>query len=220
MTATLLVVRHATAAGNAQHRFIGQHDVALEEDGRREAGLLAARLERLEVARIVSSDLERAIDTVKPLAVSTGLPIDIDARLREIANGEWTNLLPEEIAGYWPELWAAYLAGEDVRRPGGERWHEVGARVMEAVRELLELPGDTVVCTHGGPALILALWAAGVESTGNIFRKRLAAVDNASITSIGWPGPRLLGFNDIGHLGASPDRGSPYDTIAESASLG
>jgi broad specificity phosphatase PhoE len=84
---------------------------------------------------------------------------------------------------------------------------------MAATRELLELPGYTVVCTHGGPAIVLALWAAGVESTGNIFRKRLAAVDNASITSIGWPGPRLLGFNDTGHLGALPGPGSPYDTV-------
>ena len=57
-----------------------------------------------------------------------------------------------------------------------------------------------MVSTHGGPALQLVMWAAGVTWDGNIFRGSFGAILNASISTIRLPGPRLLGYNDVGHL--------------------
>ena len=215
----VLVIRHGHAEGNAEHRFIGQTDVPLDDVGLGQARALAERLRFSPIDRIISSDLRRALDTIQPLAESIGVPIERDSRLREISNGEWSGLLPGEIEARWPDLWVAYRAGEDVLRPGGEQWATVRERVVMAVREHARTGGLIVVCTHGGPALNLALWAAGLPPGGNIFMSRMGALGNTSITTIEIDGDpdnevRLLGFNDLGHAhGALPDLRFPFDPV-------
>lgn len=202
---TVLVIRHAEAEGNAERRFIGQTDVGLSALGRRQAESLTRRLRTMPVTRILSSDLRRTTATVSPLAEQLGLEVETDPRWREIANGEWSGLLADEIAVLWPDAWKRYVGGEDVHRPGGERWEDVRIRAIAAFEELAaELREEdlAVVSTHGGPGLALALWAAGISSNGSVFRGPLGPLVNASITTIGLPGPRLLGVNDVGHLPA------------------
>lgn len=209
------VVRHAHAAGNLDHRFIGQQDVDLDELGRAQMAALTNRLSTLPITHIVSSDLGRAIDTITPTAARLGLAVETDARLREISNGEWTGLLPADIARQWPDLWSAYVAGADVRRPGGETWADVRRRSIEAVLDHASDDGLIVICTHGGPSLALAAWAAGIRWDGNIFLGPMAAVGNTAITTIELPGPRLIGFNDVGHLeGQVPDVRMPFNPVA------
>lgn len=207
---TVYVIRHGEAAGNAEHRFIGQTQMELTERGRRQAEAVANRLREEPIERLLASDLNRAVKTLEPLSRVVGLEIEPSADLREIDNGEWSGLLPTEIEAGWPDLWRDYTDGADVDRPGGERWRDVAARVIPVVSPLLADDGVSVVASHGGPSLILALWAAGIEVDGNIFRSRLAALDNCSITVID-PGPRLVAFNDVGHLGARPDQRLPFE---------
>jgi glucosyl-3-phosphoglycerate phosphatase len=212
----LLVVRHGRAEGNRTHRFIGQSDVDLDDEGRGQALRLGERLSHAGVERIVSSDLRRCLDTVAPLAASAGLPIEPDPRLREVANGEWTGKLPEEIAAGWPDLWRRYRSGEDVPRPGGESWVDVRRRVTEALAEVAATEAVTVLVTHGGPALLAAEWASGIRLPGNVFRGSLGAIANASVTTIDPTGPRLVGFNDVGHLGRTITIAEiPYASVRE-----
>ena len=213
--ALVLVVRHGHAAGNAEHRFIGQSDVPLDEKGHAQAQALCDRLAGHALSRIVSSDLRRAVDTVTPLAARLGLPIEVDPRLREINNGEWTGLLPEEIANRWPELWNDYITGADVERPGGETWGLVRERVVAAVTDIATANAVALICTHGGPALNLARWALGIPPGGNVFRGPLGAVMNAAITTIDTDGPRLLSFNDAGHLQELPELRYGYEGVAK-----
>jgi glucosyl-3-phosphoglycerate phosphatase len=212
MAATLVVVRHGDAEGNRDHRFIGHRDVLLTDSGRHQARAVADRLADQDITRVVSSDLTRCVETVRPLAERLDLDVETDGRLREIDNGEWTGLLPEEIARKWPSLWDDYVRGSDVLRPSGERWSDVAHRVVEAVNGMLAGESTVVIGTHSGPILTLALWAAGIDSTGNIFRSRLGGLHNASITVIG-PGPRLVSFNDVGHLGQLPDQRLPFSPV-------
>jgi broad specificity phosphatase PhoE len=211
-----IIIRHARAVGNPDHRFIGQLDVALDTLGRQQAEALARRLKTLSITRIVSSDLQRAVDTASPTATELGLVLETDVRLREINNGEWSGLLPSEIEDRWPEMWASYMGGADVKRPGGESWVEVRNRVIEAVQEHISGNELIAVFTHGGPALNLAIWAMGIPAGGNVFRGRMSALANTAITVIEMTGPRLLVFNDIGHLdGLLPDGGMPFDTVKD-----
>ena len=200
----LLVVRHGEAVGNVERRFIGQLDTPLSPLGERQAQWAASRLATLDVERIVSSDLQRALATAKALGDLTGMEVEVDPRVREVSNGDWTNLVPEEIGERWPEMLEEYRSGVDVARPNGERWADVRARVVPAVEELLSDGRRTALFTHGGPVLIVAAWASGVEVRGNVFAGPIAAATNASITTI-LPGPRLAAYNDTGHLGESFD---------------
>lgn len=198
---TVLLLRHAEAVGNAERRFIGQHDVGLSPLGRRQAAALARRLKNLPITRILSSDLQRCQATVTDLAESLGIEIETDPRWREIANGQWGGLLADQIAERWPDAWHRYRGGEDVARPDGERWADVRVRVVAAFEELAgQLTEDdlVVVSTHGGPGAILALWATGLSGTA--FGGPFGPLANASITTLALPGPRLLGINDVGHL--------------------
>ena len=102
----LLIVRHGEAEGNREHRFIGQSDVSLTEDGRAQVEALTRRLLGVGITHVVSSDLRRATETVNPLAETLGIPVKTDSRLREIANGEWANLVAADVAARWPDLWA------------------------------------------------------------------------------------------------------------------
>lgn len=210
--ATLFVVRHGEAEGNSTHRFIGHSQTRLTELGRRQAEAVAERLSELPITRIVASDLMRCIETVEPLASRLGMEIETDRRLREVSNGEWTGLLPEEIAERWPSLWEDYAAGADVQRPGGETWQDVARRVLESVGELADGDGAVVVATHSGPTLILAMWAAGLQQSGNIFRSTFGAPHNASFTVIG-EGPRLIAYNDVGHAATVPDQRLPFSPV-------
>lgn len=210
--ATLVVVRHGEAEGNQHHRFIGHSQTRLTEAGHRQAKALAARLGDEPVTRIVASDLVRCVETVTPLARHGGLDIETEIRLREIHNGEWTGLLPEEIAERWPTLWEDYALGADVQRPGGERWKDVAERVIPVAEQLLGGDGVVVVGTHSGPTMILARWAAGSPVVGNVFRGHLGALHNGSLTVIG-PGPRLISFNDVGHLAPLPDQRLPFAPV-------
>jgi probable phosphoglycerate mutase len=198
---TVLLLRHAEAEGNAERRFIGQQDVALSPLGRKQAEALTRRLRLMPITRIVSSDLQRCRDTVQGLADALGFDIEMDPRWREIANGQWGGLIGEEIAQRWPDAWQRYRGGEDVARPDGERWADVRVRVVAAFQELAEglTPGDmVVVSTHGGPGALLAMWATGLSGTA--FGGPFGPLANTSITTLGLPGPRLLGINDVGHL--------------------
>lgn len=215
MTATVILIRHGEAEGNGAHRLIGWSDVALTGAGEAQAEAVAERLAASPIDRLVASDLRRTMQTAAPLAERTGMEIVTDPRVREINNGAWTGLLPQEVDEGWPELWGAYTSGVDVDRPDGERWADVRSRVIEAVSGYLDDGGTTVIFSHGGPLVISAAWASGIDLRGNVFRGRFAAAENASMCTI-VDGPRLLGYNDIGHLRALPHVDVPFDRVPES----
>ncbi len=218
MAVTYLLIRHGEADGNREHRFIGQTDVPLSDLGRAQAEAVADRLADRPIDAIISSHLQRAWNTVAPLADRLDLTVEENRGLVEIANGEWNGLLPSEVEARWPELWQRYRGGEgeDVRRPGGERWADVQARAIAAIQEdaANRQDGDVVaVGTHGGPTLGLVLWATGVSLDRGLFTGPFLPVSNGSITTLEMPEVRLSGYNDTGHLGDLARRTlTPFDT--------
>jgi len=154
MTAGRLVVwRHGRTAWNATGRFQGQQDIGLDDLGRRQAAAAAAELARLDVARIVASDLVRARDTAQALAELTGLPVSTDPRLREIHVGTWAGLTAHEVADIDPEYADAYARGDDYRRSAsGETTTEVAHRAAAALRDVVRSADDgatVVAAMHG-----------------------------------------------------------------------
>lgn len=161
----LVLLRHGRTAWNAGGRFQGQLDPPLDDVGRAQASAAAAVLAALRASYVVSSDLRRASDT----AAALGLPARLDSRLREIDLGGWQGLSREEIQNRYPGEWAAWVAGADVRRGGGETYAEVGVRACAALEESLrelEPDGVLVAVTHGGTAraAIGAMLALAPES--------------------------------------------------------
>jgi probable phosphoglycerate mutase len=145
--------RHGRTAWNLANRFQGATDVPLDEVGLAQAVSAAPALVRMRPSMIVSSDLDRAMATARVLADLTGLPVAAEPDLRETNGGQWQGLTRDQILARHHDLFMGWVAGHDVRPPGGESRSEVVARVMGAVdRHLADLPpaGTLVVVSHGG----------------------------------------------------------------------
>ena len=137
MPTTLLLVRHGETDWNADGRLQGHTDRPLNEYGRRQARELASRLAGEGADALYASDLARARETAEIVGVELGLPVVLDADLRERNWGTWEGLTPSE---------------RDAVEFEGESHEEHRERIMRAVRRIAERhPGQrVVVVTHGG----------------------------------------------------------------------
>lgn len=163
----LLLWRHGRTEWNAIGRFQGQLDPPLDEEGRRQAALAAPHLVATGLPRegtvVVSSDLSRAADTAATLTALLGVPLRVDARLREHGMGSWEGLTRDEVADRYPEQFADWMAGRPVRGRGGEEPAAVAERAVEALADLPPAP-VAVVVTHGGTAGRLVERLLGIDA--------------------------------------------------------
>jgi broad specificity phosphatase PhoE len=151
----IILWRHGRTEWNAEQRFQGQSDIPLDDVGRQQAAQAARLLQRLEPARIISSDLMRARETAEALASLVARQVDTDERLRETYAGSWQGLTRRELEEQFPDELASWSAGSQIRPGGGETRVEVADRMVAAIDEALTTlePGQTlVVATHGGAA--------------------------------------------------------------------
>jgi probable phosphoglycerate mutase len=162
----LLIWRHGRTEWNASGRFQGQLDPPLDAEGRAQAARTAPHLAAAlhgSTTLLVSSDLQRAVDTASALAPLIGVPVRVDERLREHGLGSWEGLTRDEVAEHHPGQYQDWLAGRPVPGRGGEAQADVAARALAAVAELP--PAATaVLVTHGGTAgrLVEALLGLGL----------------------------------------------------------
>jgi broad specificity phosphatase PhoE len=165
----LVLWRHGRTEWNAAGRFQGQLDPPLDAEGHRQAAAAATHLvSALQLTAadtvVVSSDLERAVQTASALTGLLGRDLQVDARLREHGMGSWEGLTRDEVATRHPEQYADWLAGRPVRGRGGEEPAAVGARALTVVDDLPPAR-VAVLVTHGGTSgrLLEALLGLGPE---------------------------------------------------------
>lgn len=147
-----MLVRHGRTAWNAEGRFQGWADPPLDDEGRRQATECATSLAReltgREVVRVLSSDRVRALDTASAVALALGLPLTVDAELREVDVGAWEGRTRAEAEARFPDEYRRWSAGEDIPRGGGETLAEAGRRVAACI-ERRAPEGGLVVVGHG-----------------------------------------------------------------------
>jgi broad specificity phosphatase PhoE len=199
---TLLLARHGQTADNANLVFQGQTGRGLDARGRAQAGRLAERLRRWPPDALYASDLERAIETAEIVGEACGLVPRLDRDLREVDVGTWSGKSHDEIASLYPEEWAAWSAGLDARRGGGETYAELAARVEGALARIAAEHAEkrVVVVTHGGAIKSFIAKILGVSGEG---RRALLAVANAGLTVVELDPrgrARLGAWNDTAHL--------------------
>jgi broad specificity phosphatase PhoE len=161
---TLYYIRHGETAWNALGRLQGTQDIPLNDLGRRQAatagtilaGLFARDGRDAAELSFVASPLSRARATMELLRGTLNLPPQdyaIDARLREIAYGQWEGSTLAEAQRADPVLFARRQAEKwTVSAPGGESYVDVQRRVGAWYAEL---DVDTVAVAHGGTARAL-----------------------------------------------------------------
>jgi broad specificity phosphatase PhoE len=185
----LVLVRHGEATANAAGLLLGRADVPLTERGREQVAALAATLG--PAVRLVSSPLQRAVETARGLDL--GLDVDIDDHWIEVDYGEHEGQAVGDVPS---AVWRRWRDDPTYRPAGGESLADVGSRVREALDELFAVPGegarhvegDVVVVSHVSPIKAAVAWALG---TGDALAWRLH-LSTGSVTRIGWSGSPVL----------------------------
>lgn len=206
-SATLVLVRHGESRWNADGVLQGQQCNGLSELGLAQAQAVAdhAGKAHADAALIARSDIERVAQTSAPAEERLGLPVTVDARLREVDLGEWSGLPRAEVLVAHREALLGWLRCEDVRPGGGETLTEMRTRVWAGVGELgarvlAEGGGTALVFTHGGPIRTAVAAVMGLDPGAE---RHLQPVRNGSLSLIrldpdgAW---RLIAYNRVDHL--------------------
>jgi alpha-ribazole phosphatase len=197
----IILVRHGETEWNAAEIFRGRADVALNENGLRQAQLLAAYLKDEKIDAVYSGPLSRAVKTAQAIASPHNLPVNIVANLNDIDCGEWEGLPLAEVKQKYEEIYRDWVdTPEQVRIPGGESLDEVLNRalpfVQDAVTRIEE--GKIVLVSHRAvlKVLISALLTLDNSAFWNF------KLDNCGLTRFNFDGTRaiLTAHNDTSFL--------------------
>ncbi len=202
MSCELILIRHGESLGNVKEVFLGHTDWGLTPLGREQAEALGRAASSFGITRCYSSDLIRAMDTVRPLSEALGLPITPSCALREIYAGRWEGMSFAEIERTYPEEKSVWSKTVGLSRPtGGESVKELQERIL---RELLRLgrenEGEVVaVGTHATPLRATVCHLLGLPLCE---MQNVPWCPNASVTRILYKNGKLslLCVGNVDHL--------------------
>lgn len=147
----LFIIRHGQSITNLSKEPLA--DGGLTDLGRSQAAMVAECMEGADLDHIISSPLMRAIETARPLAQSTGLPIRVWTDTHELWTLEpYRGLQPDKMKKLYPEIvfdeepdpkgW--YCSGQETSESG---YHRAKA-VLERLRATFD--GERVaLVAHG-----------------------------------------------------------------------
>ena len=193
----ILLVRHGQATFNVEGRLPGQlPGIELTDEGRRQAHRAAVALAGLRLSAVVSSPLERALETARIIARGWALPVREDPRLMDTDVGPWAGRKISDIAKDDPN-WAAFLRKPTEPPPGVESMaavQERAAAVIEGLRADVEAGDDVVVVAHADVIKLIVARYTGVSVEGALS----IVIANASISALAFVEerpPALLAAN-------------------------
>jgi broad specificity phosphatase PhoE len=189
-TTTVHLLRHGEVHNPDKVLYGRLPGYRLSDLGHQMAQRAAEALADHDLARVVSSPMERAQQTAAPIAARFGLDVDVDARLIEADNvfegkqvGVGDGVLRK------PQYW--YHLRNPFTPSWGEKYAVVAGRMVAAIEAARDAtPGrDTVLVSHQLP-----IWIARLAIEGRRFwhdpRRRECSL--ASLTSIVYDGTTVV----------------------------
>ena len=207
---TVLLVRHGLTATTGQLLTGWTPGVGLDERGRAQAKALGERLASVPLDAIVTSPLDRCLQTVEEIVAARGGPGQdarqgkgapvVEERVGECKYGDWTGQPLDDLVKdpLWPVVQAHPSA---VRFPGaaGETMLDMQHRAVSAVREWNERLGKAatyLICSHGDVIKAIVADSLGLH----LDQCQRIVADPCSLTVIRYTPlrPFLLRLNDTG----------------------
>jgi broad specificity phosphatase PhoE len=223
MTTRLFLIRHGATVLTAEDRFAGATNVALSDEGRRQAGKLSERLAGEKIAAIYASPLDRTMETARILAAPHGLQILPRDGLKEISHGRWEQHTRAEVDELFPEEAAAWEEDPYTFAPqGGESGLAVTARSLPVLMDIVRAhPGQTVaVISHKATIRLLLSSLLGFDPRR--YRDNLDQ-NPAALNIVDFKSPvraRLTLFNDTSHYDHDQIPGVPEGRLSKWWSAG
>ena len=200
----IVLVRHGvtdfTAAGKLDGR--GGPDPSLNAEGRRQARAAGAAVRAFigdSPAGLITSSLQRAIETGTAIADELGVRAQIDADWDEQNFGDWDDKAMGYLAARHPQELRRFREDPQYSRPGGEAHRDLEARVLAAFQRATAAGGTVVVASHRKPIMTVLAHLLGIPHE-RIWRLATAP---ASLTCVEvWTdgGVSVAFVNDTSHL--------------------
>lgn len=192
----ILLIRHGENDYVKTGRMAGRlPDVHLNERGQQQAQELAEALAQAPIKALYSSPLERAMETVAPLAEKLALQVNIRPALLETNIGEWTGM-ELKAARKLPEWKTVQNEPSRFRFPGGESFAEIQSRLVNEIELIAKenKGNELVACVlHADPIKLIVAYYMGMP----LDHFQRLGCDTASVTMLmlGETGAALLKLN-------------------------
>jgi len=198
---TLILVRHGRTSANREGILAGwTPGVVLDELGIEQAAKAAVRLEGLPIATVVSSPLERTVQTAEAITSGRQISLELDDRIGECRYGDWTGRPLKELAK--EPMWAVVQSQPSAAVfPGaeGESITQMAHRAIESVHHWnaqVGADGMYVMVSHGD--VIKAIVSDALGAHLDLFQR--VQIDPCSISVIEYTPrrPFAIHINDTG----------------------
>lgn len=151
---TVLLIRHGRTTANGAGVLAGwTAGVSLDDTGRDQAAALATRLAPVPLAAVVTSPLQRCLETADGMLGGRDVARHQDERLGEVRYGDWSGQELKKLAK--DPLWKVVQNHPSAMRfpgEGGESMRAMADRAVEAVRDWNTRVGEDAVyavVSHG-----------------------------------------------------------------------
>jgi len=155
-------VRHGEVENPERILYGRLEGFGLSERGHQMAKRTASALATRPVSRIISSPLQRAVESAKPLSEKIGVAVEIDERLNEGINVfQGTRLSASRVFTH-PSEWSSF---RNPWRPSwGEPYREISQRMLSIAEEAYESveEGEVVLVSHQVAIWVLHRTIAGI----------------------------------------------------------
>ena len=197
---TVVLVRHGLTALTGPVLAGWTPGLHLDERGQKQAAALAERLREVPFDAIVSSPLDRCMDTAGAIADGRVQQVQVDDRLGECRYGDWTGKLIKDLVK--DPLWKVvqnHPSAVTFPGPDGEPLRETQNRAVAAVREWnAKLGPDAtwLACSHGDVIKAIVADAMGLH----LDQFQRITADPCSVTVIRYTElrPFVVRTNDTG----------------------
>jgi probable phosphomutase (TIGR03848 family) len=182
--ASVILVRHSRSTANTAGVLAGQAPgISLDETGFTQAQGLTTRIGDIAITRVISSPLQRCIETISPWHEKYGKSeIEIDNNFIESDYGTWTGCKLSELAKepLWKEV---QKTPSKVTFPEGESFQAMFKRVstgLDSIIDKLAENDNVIVVSHGDIIKLAIAKILGLPIDN--FQK--LAIDPASISIV------------------------------------
>ncbi len=193
---TFHLIRHAEKAADSEVLSGRAEGIGLSDSGRRRAAELAEAFRGPHVAAVLSSPLQRAMETAAPIAEAAGVSVESSAALVEMNFGDWTNQSTHTLSAH--ERWQQFnIFRSAARIPGGETMLEVQARVagemirLGAVANLLPY----ILVSHAEPIRAAVAYFAGMPL--DLWSRLEVRPGSVTTIALGPWGAKLVRLNHV-----------------------
>ncbi|GAB3128044.1 hypothetical protein GCM10027289_06530 [Tsukamurella serpentis] len=142
----LILLRHGQTPASVRRLYSGRGNPSLTDLGREQARQAAELLRGVHIDTVLSSPLDRALQTAEIVTAGRGLTVETEDGLIETDFGAWEGLSFGEARERDEQVHRQWLGDTAVAPPGGESFDEVHGRVAALLERIVgESAGRTVL---------------------------------------------------------------------------